>query len=133
MPELIFRTPSEPDYTVIIPDKTAEVTDVKAKELGYAGWQHLILRYLLDNLLVRFVLPSVEHSPEVKAELAQIAAEQTAKAAEFETKRLAPYLPTLSIGGKEITLPAIEASLKAAKEAAAAAKKVEEEAQKEPK
>jgi len=118
--KITFEIEGQPETVVTVPGIAVAAADAKAKALGYAGVTHLMCRYLLDNLLVGFILPDAPQSDGVKAEMDAIVANLTAKKAELEQKRLSAYLPTLRIGGVEITLPEIEASLAVAKAAAAA-------------
>ena len=112
---LTFRRPNTPAYEITVPEAAVAAADKYASEIGLANTEHLMMRLMLDNLLVGTILPRVEHEPDTQAELDRITAEQAAIRAEYETKRLAPYLPELRIGGQPITLPQIEAQLAAAR------------------
>jgi hypothetical protein len=113
---LTFQRPNQPAYEITVPEAAVAAADRYASEIGLANTEHLMMRLMLDNLLVNTILPRVEHPPEVQAELQRITAEQAAIRAEYETKRLSPYLPELRIGGRVTTLPEIEAQLQAARE-----------------
>lgn len=115
--KITYEIEGRPTAVVTVPPACLAATDAKANELGYADAVHFLNEYLLNNVLVGVILPSVQHTDEVKAELARIAQEVAVKTAELESKRLAPLLPTLTIGGVEITLPQIRAQVAAAKAA----------------
>lgn len=113
---LTFQRPNQPAYEITVPAAAVQAADRYATEIGLANTEHLMMRLMLDNLLVNTILPRVQHPPEVQAELQRITEEQAAIRAEYEQKRLQPYLPELRIGGQVITLPEIEAQLRAAKQ-----------------
>ena len=120
MPEMTitFAEEGKPDHVVTVPAATVAAADSYAVSIGMAGAVHLMARYLLDNLLVGAVLPRTPLPPEAQAKVEQMQADVAAKNAAIETERLAAFLPRLTIGGQEATLPQIEAQLAAARAAA---------------
>jgi len=107
-----------PAYEITIPSATVRVADHYAQSIGLANTEHLMMRMLLDNLLVGVILPRAEYAPEVAAQIAAMEADMAMKKKELDGARILPLLPTLTVGGRPITLTQIEAALAAARAAA---------------
>ena len=114
---ITMQREGQPPYVVTVPAASVEAGDSYSQRIGLANTEHLICRVLLDQLLVGSVIPNTTLPAAHAAELAAIEAEAAAAKRKLEEQRLAPFLPELSIGGQIVTLPQIEAQLKAAKEA----------------
>lgn len=121
--KITYEVEGRPTVVVTTTPECLIAADAKAKELGFKEAVHFVNEFLMGNLLVGVVLPSARHSEEDRAELARLSAEVAAKTAEFEAKRLAAFLPTMTIDGVEVTLPQIRAQVAAEKAAAAEAAK----------
>lgn len=119
---LTFKRADEkaPAYEITVPEAAVQAADEYSASIGLANTEHLMMRFLLDNLLAGIIMPRVQHPPEVAAELSRLEAAQAAARAEYEAKRLAPLLPVLKIGGQDTTLPEIEEQLAAARKSEAA-------------
>lgn len=98
-------------FKVVAPATAVEAGDIYAQRTGKANIEHAICRLLLDGLLVGAIIPQADVSAEYKATVDAVKAEADAKLAELEEARVAPFLPTLYVGGVQTTLPEIEASL----------------------
>lgn len=121
--KITFARVGQPDYVVTVPPAAVLAADAYAQRIGKANTEHLICRFLLDNLLCGSVIPQTQLSQEHAAALALIEAEAAEAKARLEAERLKPFLPELTIGGQVITLPEIEAQVSAAREAALQAAK----------
>lgn len=121
MLKLTFAREGAPEYVITVPAAAVKAADDYAKSINLANTEHLMMRFLLDNLLAGLILPRVQHPPDVQEKIDQLQATVAATVAELESERLKPLLPVLEINGQQTTLPAIEAQLAAAREAAKAA------------
>lgn len=113
MISITFQRPSGAEYKITVPGITVETADKYSHSIGLANTEHLMMRILLDQLLTGIILPRVEYTPEVKAELDAMEAQLAQIRKDYEEARLAPCIPSLSVAGVPMTLAQIEAALKA--------------------
>jgi hypothetical protein len=111
MMTITFARPDRPVYEVTVPTPAVQSADTYATANGFASAEHLILRYLLDQLLVSRIIPLAQLPQEVNQALSAINLQLAELARQSEEVKLAPFLPELRVGGQVITLPEIEQQL----------------------
>jgi hypothetical protein len=107
--KLILQRAGRPPIEVAIPDRTVTVADDYAVSIGMPSLEVYILHQLLENVLKGVILPRAHYSPDQLARIAAMEAELIALKRAVEAVRIAPLLPSLSVGGQPITLSQLAA------------------------
>jgi hypothetical protein len=109
--KLILQREGSPAIEVSIPAAAVAVADAYALEIGMPNTEVYVLTLLLENVLKAVILPRVEYSPAVSAQIKAMQAELDARKAQLEAARIAPLLPALKIGEQPTTLAQLAAGI----------------------